>query len=232
MSTKISLIIPVYNEEKEAHELIAHLEKVCLDKAVELIIVDGGSTDQTMEIFSKYPNLKLFKSPKSGRAAQMNYGASQANGEVLYFVHADTRIVETFFEDILDSIKEGFSSGCYAYSFDSNHFLLKINSFFTKFNGVFAGGGDQTLFITKQFFNSLNGFNEAYSIMEDFELTKRIRKGHRFKIINKKIKVSARKYIKNGWLKVQLVNLYAFVHFYKGTNPDEIKTFYKKSLEF
>ncbi len=156
----------------------------------------------------------------------MNAAAKISTGEVLYFVHADTRPLPSFSEDINSSISNGHLAGCYRYQFDSENYLLKINSWFTRFNGLFSGGGDQTLFVKKTFFEDLNGFDEEYTIMEDFDLVRRIREKTKFLIIPKSIKVSARKYENNSWLRVQLTNLVVFIYFLSNKQASKIKILY------
>ncbi len=160
----------------------------------------------------------------------MNAGAKIARGEFPYFVHADTWPLASFVEDIKTNISKGYLAGCYRYRFDSNDFLLKVNSWFTRFNGLFSGGGDQTLFIKKTFFEDLNGFDEAYTIMEDFDLVRRIREKTEFRIIPKSIKVSARKYENNSWIRVQLANLAVFIYFLSNKQPSKIKNLYCRLL--
>ena len=161
----------------------------------------------------------------------MNVAAKAAKGDVLYFIHADTKPVDSFPEDIRLAIGEGYQIGCYRFKFDSEIQRLKINSFCTRWNVLIMRGGDQTLFITKEFFNELNGFNESYVIMEDFDLIRRSRKVEKFKIFDKSVSVSDRKYKENTYIKVQLVNLYAFLLFYFGSSPQKIKEMYYRFLK-
>ncbi len=227
----ISIIIPVLNEADNLRELLPFFQRIQNEHAIELIIVDGGSTDNTENLVSSF-GFQYLRSPSQGRACQMNFGASFAKGDILYFVHADTRIPIDFYNDIISSLDEEFDAGCYAYKFDSPSILLKINSWFTKFDGLLSGGGDQTLFITKSVYEVLGGFNEYFCIMEDFDLIRRIRKKHKFKVIPKHILVSARKYETNSWLRVQLVNLLVFVLFFLKTPPSKLKYMYSKLLDY
>lgn len=162
----------------------------------------------------------------------MNLGAKVARGNTLYFVLADTTPIATFCEDIQIARLKGYRAGCYRYRFDSQKILLKINSWATRFNGLFSGGGDQTLFISKRFFEELGGFDPQFCIMEDFDLVRKIKRKTKFYIIPKSIRVSARKYEKNSWLWVQSVNLYVFLKFHLGTSPKEIKSIYLKFLNY
>lgn len=221
----ISVIIPTLNESENLKDLIPLIWEYGDQKIAEILVVDGGSTDQTCKI-AKTLGAKVILSEQKSRAHQLNLGAKQAKGSIFYFVHADVRPAKGFSQDILKNFYLGKEAGCYRYSFDRPHFLLKINSWFTRFNGIFAGGGDQTLYITRSLFENLEGFNEKYLIMEDFELTRRIKKVSGLYVIPKEITVSARKYEENGWLKVQFANLVAFILFLLNEKPDSIKSLY------
>lgn len=228
---QISVIIPVLNEEQNLQELIPFLKKYGGEFLVDLIVVDGGSCDHSIQI-AETLGAQVIKSEKKSRAIQMNLGADRARGNVLFFVHADTRPLKSFTNDIQIAWLKGYKAGCYRYSFDSESILLKINSWFTQFNGLFSGGGDQTLFITRNFFNTLGGYDPRFCLMEDFELVKRIKQKANFYIIPKSITVSARKYQSNSWLRVQLANLYVFTLFQLGANPEKLKKLYSRLLHY
>lgn len=226
---KISVIIPTLNEEENLKILIPLLFSNGNSERIEVIVADAESSDRTRAICESLGVIYISPSAKC-RAVQMNAGAKISKGDVLYFVHADTRPLESFVADIEASILKGYLAGCYRYRFDSDNFLLKVNAWFTRFNGIFSGGGDQTLYIGKSFFNDLNGFDEEYTIMEDFDLVRRIREKTEFRIIPKSIKVSPRKYKNNNWLKVQLANLAVFIYFLSNKQPSKIKNLYCRLL--
>ena len=221
----ISVIIPTYNEASNIKILIPLIWELSEGKVEEILVIDGNSTDETVEL-AKSLGAKAFICPKKSRAAQMNLGAINSTSSIFYFIHADSRPIKGFVQDILKNCENGKLAGCYRYSFDKDHFLLNINAWFTRFNGIFAGGGDQTLYITRSLFDELGGFNENYTIMEDFDLVRRIRKISKFHVIPREIKVSARKYEVNGWLRVQVANLLAFTLFLLKSNPNSIKSLY------
>lgn len=227
---QVSVIIPAWNEAENLKELIPILIENRGDVVSEIILVDGGSTDGTAQVAESL-GVKVFYSYQKSRAVQLNLGASKASGDVLFFVHADTRPVITYAEDLQIAVKKGFQAGCFRYKFDSDGFLLKVNSWFTRFNGVFSGGGDQTLFISRDFFNTLGGYDAKFCLMEDFELVKRIKKRTKFMVIPKAITVSARKYKENSWLRVQLSNLFVFTLFHFGVAPKKLKKTYTSLLQ-
>lgn len=225
----ISVIIPVLDEAQNLRELLPFLMENGGPNLRELIVVDGGSRDESCHV-AESCGARVFKADTASRAVQMNLGAQNARGSTLFFVHADTRPLKSFGEDIHLALTNGHLAGCYSYRFDSKAFLLKINSWFTQFNGLFSGGGDQTLFISRDFFNTLGGYDAQFCLMEDFEIVKRIKKETKFYIIPKPITVSARKYRNNSWLRVQLANLLVFTLFHLGVAPEKLKKSYSTFL--
>ncbi|MCH7411931.1 TIGR04283 family arsenosugar biosynthesis glycosyltransferase [Belliella sp. R4-6] len=227
---KISIIIPIYNEEENLRKLVPSIFKKSKGD-LEIIVVDAGSTDKSV-LISKTLGAKVIESPKKSRAAQMNLGAKFATGGIFYFVHADTSLHDDFETDIIQAVSKGINAGCYRYQFDSKKILLKMNAWFTRFNGILAGGGDQTLFIEREIFESLGGFDEYFTIMEDFEFVGRIKKKYNFQVLPKRIIVSARKYDTNSWLRVQIANLTVFTLFFFRKSPDSLKSIYTKLLKY
>jgi len=226
----ISIIIPAYNEEKHIGKLVCHLRENSTNAVKEIIVIDGGSTDHTREVAEK-AGASVLMSPVRGRAVQMNYGADHSIGEVLYFVHADTLPPESFAKDLLASIEKGYRIGGYRFRFDSPKWYLKVNSFFTRYNRLMFRGGDQTLFITRSFFEKLGRYREDYLIMEEYDLMIKARKQCKFCVIQKDVLVSARKYDDNNYLKVNFANLVAFKMFQWGYSQDRIVRVYYRLLK-
>ena len=101
---KLSVIIPTYNEEENITHLLTRLFQSTQKEKLEIIIVDGCSTDKTKELVKQF-KVEFFCANVQSRAAQMNFGAKRATGDVLYFVHADTLPPTSFYEDIQKAIK-------------------------------------------------------------------------------------------------------------------------------
>ena len=227
----LSIIIPVLNEEKLLPTLLEYLLSAKSEKD-EIIMVDGGSKDNSCRIAGNYP-IKLFHA-NTGRAIQMNTGAFHATNDILYFLHADCKPPKNFTEEIETAIKKGYQVGGYQLRIgEHNQGLKKINSFFTRLDLlIFQGGGDQSLFITQHIFNKIGGFDENFIIMEDFDIIRRLKAyGCKKAILDNYIQVSDRKYKSNGYLKVQLANLIAYSAFSIGIKPIRIKAFYKSFLK-
>lgn len=230
---RISVIIPTLNEQNNIPTLIESLQYSGGEALAEIIVVDAGSNDQTETVAQK-AGAKVIKAPMRGRAVQMNYGVKFATGDILYFVHADTRVPVSFVSDIQQAIQDGYEAGCYRFRFDSDRVIFKLNNYLTHLNILTARGGDQTLFITRDLFSELRGFDEYYVIMEEYDLLRRLwrKKRSAFKLIPKDVLVSARKYERNSWARVQFANLVAMTLFRLGTNPIRIARTYKKMLDY
>jgi|AntRauTorckE6833_2_1112554.scaffolds.fasta_scaffold01912_2 rSAM/selenodomain-associated transferase 2 len=225
----ISVIIPAYNESESITELLYYLQKHADESVTKILVVDGQSTDDTFKKVT-LAGFTCLSSPKKGRASQMNFGAEKATGDILYFVHADSFPPESYASDIKKVTKNGAESGCYRFRFDSDSLLLKINSWFTRFDRLMCRGGDQTLFIKREVFEEFNGFKN-YAIMEDFEMIRRLRDRDTFKIIPKNAVVSARKYEENSYLKVNLINLVIFTMFRIGASEETMVHAYQQLIE-
>jgi len=226
----ISVIIPTFNESKRIGKLIDHLFANTDDNLVEVIVADGGSTDGTTDIVSR-SKATLISVPQKGRAIQMNYGAMNSKGRILYFLHADGWPPPTYLQDIALAVDQGHLAGSYRFQFDSGRRLLGINSWFTKFGALFCRGGDQSMFVTKAAFNDIGQFDESCVIMEDFDFFIRWRKEHDFYVIPKEIIVSDRKYKTNSYMRVQVANLIAFTMFKRGMSKQRIKSVYEGMLD-
>jgi len=176
----ISIIIPTYNEEENIAATIAEIKNRDKENcSSEIIVSDGQSTDKTVAIASN-AGATVITNEKKGRSAQMNYGASIAKGEVLYFLHADSIPPENFTSYILNAIGEKYVSGCFRLAFDYQHWFLKANCWFTRFDVNAVRFGDQSLFVRKDVFEKCGGFDEKLLMMEDQEIIHRIKKYGKF----------------------------------------------------
>lgn len=231
MKPDLSIIIPTYNEKETVLRCIAAIQAQANN--VEIIVADSPASTTHIQDTLTQSSCTYFVCQKEGRNHQMNEGAAKASADILYFVHADTTIHPEFQKDILNCVANSYDLGCYAYRFDQYpNPLLYINAAFTMLPMIWCRGGDQTLFIKKTAFDDLGGFCKKHVIMEDYDILQRAEKrGLNFKFIRKKVTVSARKYEKNGYFKVQMANLKVMRKWLKGeSSPQELFEFYKKTL--
>jgi len=226
---KISIIIPVLNEASFIGNLLERLNLYSASRNIkEIIIVDGGSTDNTISIASTY-NVTILSSEK-GRAKQMNLGAKHALGGILYFLHVDTFPPENFDTFIINAVKKNHSTGCFRMQFNSPSYFLKFFGWLTRVNHRCFRGGDQSLFITKELFIRSKGFNESYIIYEDSEFITRLYRLNGFKVLPEKVITSARRYEQIGTIKLQYH--FGIIHFKKllGVHPQKLYDYYKKNI--
>ena len=227
----ISVIIPTLNEAANIGRLVRYLLKYRTSALEELIVVDGGSQDETV-LEATNAGATLLECTHCGRAYQMNQGAAIAKGTILYFVHSDTVPPPTYLNDILAAVQLGHNIGCFRALYEHSKYpLLKINSYCTRFPVLWCRGGDQSLFITQLLFKQLDGYDEEYQLMEEYALIAKAQEKEPFKIISKNVQVSIRKYEQRGYFKVQLANLVAFNLFRFGVSQDKLVSIYKRMLK-
>jgi rSAM/selenodomain-associated transferase 2 len=224
----ISVIIPVYNEEGVIGKTILYLRSAVHDQFVkEIIVVDGGSTDNTVNE-SEQAGALVVRGLKKGRAAQMNEGARHAKGSILYFLHADSTPPNTFAVDIAEAIKKDFTMGCYRLRFDVDHWFLKANAWFTRFDVNAFRYGDQSLFVSREHFDRVGGFSEKHIVFEDYEIIKRLRRQGKFGILKKEVTTSARKYITNGVFKMQGIFYLMYMMYRLGYSQERMLALFRK----
>lgn len=226
----ISIIIPTYNEEENIAETIIEIKKRDNESLIsEIIISDGQSTDKTVAIaLNKGATVVVCK--MKGRAAQMNYGASIAKGEILYFLHADSIPPKGFTKNIVDAFKKNYVAGCFRLAFDYDHWFLKANCWFTRFNVNSVRFGDQSLFVTKNVFEKCGGFDESLLLMEDQEIIHRIKKNGKFIVMNNAVITSARKYLDNGIYRMQGIFVGIWFLYYLGYSQEYLLKLHKKLI--
>lgn len=227
---KISIIIPILNEADFIGNLLQHLLDNSLKENIsDIIVVDGGSTDSSQEIISKFETIKLLHS-KKGRAKQMNFGANDAVGNILYFLHADSFPPKNFDQLIINKVENQNLAGCFKMKFDHNHWWLCLASWLTQFSWRACRGGDQSQFVTKHLFESLGGFDEQFTIYEDNDLINKLYARKQFVVIQEWITTSSRRYETNGIWKLQYYYWAIYIKKWFGASPEELHNYYKKKI--
>ena len=225
---RISIIIPTLNEEKRIQGLVNHLREDPSSNLVkEIVVVDGNSRDNTVAMATEV-GVRVIQCKQSSRSVQMNLGASHARADILYFLHADTIPPQWYARDICQSVEDGNVAGCFRLKFDLDHWLLNMSGWCTRFKSPHLRFGDQSLFVTKQVFDTLQGFSEDLRLFEDQELVKRCIKQGPFRVMSNHVITSSRKYRKNGVMRLQLVYGWIFLLYTLGFSQEVLMQTYKQ----
>ena len=195
--TKISIIIPTYNECQYLPLLISDL--AIINEESDLIIVDCNSTDKTKEIANIY-GAKIYKSNKKNRGLQLNIGAKMAEGEWFIFIHADSRLSKDWLEKVKSVIRNN-SNFVYFFKFKVNNkkIIYRFLEIFVNFRSYIFNDpyGDQGLLIQRTTYFKNKGYQEI-PLMEDLDFIKRLKNKVTFKMLSIPIYTSSRKWEKTN----------------------------------
>ena len=191
--SKISIIIPTINEASNLPLLLSDLSSI--QKEGEIIIVDCGSEDKTIDIAKIY-GAKVFISKERNRGLQLDIGAKNSKGEWLIFLHADTRLTHDWFKKI-NSFLKGNKNSIYYFEFKINHkaIIYRVLEILVNFRSKFFKQpyGDQGLIIYRTNYFKNNGFRKI-PLMEDVDFLRRLNKKKDLKQLNLPIFISSRKW--------------------------------------
>ncbi|MCC5608285.1 TIGR04283 family arsenosugar biosynthesis glycosyltransferase [Nostoc sp. CHAB 5834] len=224
-AVKISIIIPTLNEAENIKEAIATTQH---NTNIEVIIVDGGSKDDTIKIAQSL-NVKIISS-SPGRAVQMNTGAVAASGEILLFLHADTCLPTGFDDMVRTALQQpGTVAGAFKLRIDASLLSLRWVEWGINVRSHFyqMPYGDQAIFLTKAVFQQIGNFPEL-PIMEDFELMRRLKRIGQIVIIPTPVVTSARRWLQKGVFKTTLLNQVVIIAYLLGVSPERIRRWYRR----
>lgn len=226
MRQQISVIIPAINEE---NGLFATLQSVLSGNPLQVIVVDGGSSDRTLEIAGAAGAIVLQCEP--GRARQMNLGARNAGGEALLFLHADTILPDGYGQHLLNILdQQDVVAGAFLLQLDGEGFGLRIIERLANWRSrrLNLPYGDQAIFLRASTFAEIGGFPDL-PLMEDFEMMRRLRRRGRILIAPAAVKSSARRWIKLGLLRTTLINQAVIAGYLLGVPPENLARFYRSA---
>ncbi|MFT5422071.1 MAG: rSAM/selenodomain-associated transferase 2 [Candidatus Endobugula sp.] len=228
---QLSIIIPVLNESLTITAYLQKLKVITQTLTVEIIVVDGGSHDDTIRLSIPYAN-KVIQSPK-GRAVQMNAGADQASGNVLFFLHADTQLPDGAFSWINNSVRPEYNWGFYRVKLSGNSFIFRIIETMMNVRSQLTrvATGDQCLFVKKSLFQKNNGFAKL-ALLEDVEICKRLRSQYKPNVIDVAVITSSRRWEEKGIVNTIVLMWYLRGAYFLGVSPNFlVKQYYRKNTE-
>jgi rSAM/selenodomain-associated transferase 2 len=222
---RLSIIIPVVQEARNLEERLPSLVASYPD--AEVVVVDAGSDDDTREVVSRFPSVTLIESSR-GRARQMNAGAAAAGGEILLFLHADTQLPNGADRAIAEVLRTpSVVGGRFDARIDNPRFpfrmiaaLMNLRSRLTRIST-----GDQAIFVRRLTFQSLGGYPEI-PLMEDIELTRRLKGVGRLIALRLSVTTSARKWEREGVVRTILLMWTLRLLYVCGVAPERLHRWY------
>ena len=230
----ISIICPLYNEKSEINKFLLQFKDI--KHNFEVICVDGGSSDNTVKLVENQVNttnypLSIYKKQAESRAASMNRGARHAKGEILWFLHVDSRVNQKHFNAITDVLKTDscIQAGAFNIRFNSKKRYFRGIETFSNLRAYFFDmyHGDQALFITKKLFDCIGGY-ENIPLMEDVSMSQLLKCTTKTKLLYPPVLASPRRIESNGFLKMVFWYFYMKTMYRITNNAEYVARLYRK----
>lgn len=226
----VSIVVPVLNEAAFLSDGLSVLQSLrghnVEIEGVEVIVVDGGSGDNSVEVAKQVADRVIVGS--RGRASQMNAGAKEAVGDIVLFMHADTTLPENFTAVLQDWKAQRPQWGFFTVRLSGKGFWLRViercMNWRSKLTRVATG--DQCLFVERDLFLSVGGF-EDIPIMEDVALSKRLRRLFRPHICVQRVTTSSRRWEQYGILRTVMLMWWLRLLYFFGVSPHKLISYYK-----
>ncbi|MFC3284923.1 TIGR04283 family arsenosugar biosynthesis glycosyltransferase [Litchfieldella rifensis] len=224
-SATLSVIIPTLDEAADIEAQLGGLQAL-RDHGIEIVVVDGGSQDDTFALAA--PLASLVISSAAGRARQMNVGAQASRGNVLLFLHADTRLPDGAVDRIQQALADGCQWGRFDVRLEGRHPMLKVIALAMNLRSRLTGiaTGDQALFTTRQAFEAIGGFPEQ-PLMEDIEISKRLKRLSRPACVRPCVVSSARRWERHGLWSTMLQMWHLRYRYWRGIDSRQLAEEYR-----
>jgi rSAM/selenodomain-associated transferase 2 len=228
MNPEISIIIPALNESDSIEETLASLENF---ERAEIILVDGGSTDRTVSIAEDF-NVKILRAARAGRGAQLEIGGNAAKAEILWFLHADTRVSP----DSVRQIKRAFedariAGGNFTIRFDGERFAAKFLTWLypqLRYLGLIYG--DSAIFVRRRIYQEMGGF-APFPIFEDLDFVERLKRHGEIATLPAIVTTSSRRFENKSFILTFLRWTILQILYWLGVHPDTLVKIYFPSAK-
>ena len=220
----ISIIIPTLNEEEHIEALLKFLNQ--LDPSLEIIVVDGGSSDQTVSLAKPYAKVVF---SESGRGRQMNVGTGKSNGEILWFLHADCLPHRQSILAIKNALNHSeIVGGGFEYNLNAPGWMLRFSEFMSNRKNRLLKllYGDMGIFVRRETFEQIGGYQEI-PLMEDMQFCKDLKKEGKIVILPQRINTSARRWLEEGIYVNMVRNWLLQIAWKWGASPEFLSKFYR-----
>ncbi|GGX86553.1 glycosyl transferase family 2 [Litchfieldella qijiaojingensis] len=224
-SSLISIIIPTLNEAERIEAQLAGLQALGDDR-IEIIVVDGGSRDDTPTLAAPLASHVISSNP--GRAVQMNCAAQASQGDILLFLHADSRLPDGSIDEIQQALSDDYEWGRFNIRLQGHHPMLKVIALAMNVRSRLSGiaTGDQALFMTRRAFEAVGGFPEQ-PLMEDIEISKRLKRLSRPACLRAHVVSSARRWERHGlWSTIWLMWCLRY-RYWRGADSQQLAKEYR-----
>ena len=221
----ISIIIPTLNEEKNLENLLEQLRKLKTERT-EIIVSDGGSTDKTRSVAERFADTTVIS--QRGRALQMNAGANYATGEILWFLHSDSKLYFDYEAEIISQLSTRSWGWCTT-KIDSAKWIFRLIESMMNLRSKMTriATGDQGFFVRKTSFIQVNKFPEI-ALMEDIVMSRNLKKVGVPYVSKKEIHTSSRKWEREGPIRTIFRMWMLRARFFFGASPERLaKVYYR-----
>lgn len=224
----ISVIVPVWREAATIAETLQALDSF-RQSGHEVIVVDGDSDDGTRERAARYCNHVL--TSERGRAVQMNMGAVSARGDVLLFLHADTRLPEGAAARLVEFLQSSRHWGRFDVRLTGDRKLFRVIAWFMNQRSRLTGiaTGDQAIFVRRSTFDALGGFADI-PLMEDVEFSGRLKLASRPYCISDPVITDSRRWQRHGAWRTIIQMWHLRWRYWRGESPDELAKVYRSDV--
>ena len=222
---KVSVIIPVLNEADQIAETLASLAPY-RNQGHEVIVVDGGSSDETQSLAAMHADKVLHRN--MGRAQQMNRGIDEARGDVLLFLHADTRLPSNGLKEVISAVEDGGFWGRFNVRLSGEHFMLRVIERMMNLRSCVTGvaTGDQAMFVSRESVAIVGQFPQI-PLMEDVVFSKRLRELAWPVCVRQHVTTSSRRWEHRGVFRTVLLMWRLRLLFFLGVSADKLARQYQ-----